>query len=52
MNSFAPDGSGYLHPVEPWSLSEHAFDIQSSVLNETLFALGNLYHVREALMAA
>jgi alpha,alpha-trehalose phosphorylase len=43
MNSDATVGSGYLHPVEPWSLSEHAFDIQSSVLNETLFALGNGY---------
>ncbi len=43
MNGNAQGGSGYLHPVEPWRLTESAFDSQSSVLNETLFALGNGY---------
>ena len=33
----------YRPPLEPWRLSECAFDPSSSVLNEALFALGNGY---------
>ncbi len=43
MSSDAQEGREYLHPVEPWRLTERAFDAGASVLNETLFALGNGY---------
>lgn len=33
----------HLYPLEPWRITEQAFDSASNLLDETLFALGNGY---------